>query len=744
VALHTDKFRSRFIEEARKHIAEFSQGVLKLEQTPTDTELTHHVFRTMHTLKGSSNMMGFEELSASAHEIENALDLIRNKTVTLGKSHVNLLLTCSDTLIRQVDCLELQKALEPMQDSLREQLQHFAILEEDGDVPSPQQNPLEKEVLEPPKTGNTSPMPRPESIPPYNLHSVAQETFTVRKEKLDSLINLVSELSLLNRTLTRNSTEITNYTSRLHQDLIKRESFQLKNSDKSILQLASDIKGVSGNLLKDLHTLELLNEEIKESLYSLRMVPLSMIFEKYPRIVRETSQLFHKDVVLRISGQETEMDKNIIDMIDESLIQIVRNAIDHGIESIEKRLSVGKSQRGTISIEASYDRGMAKIIISDDGCGIPVARLVSKAVEKGLMSDEDGERIKRYRNPVAVANLIISPGLSGAEIITNLSGRGVGMDIVHQNIINRLHGSLTVSTEEGKGTTFTILLPLNTAIMQVTIFSIRGAHVAVPSHTVQEVVMIDSEQFIEVAKKQALRLREQIIPIMHIEELFVPESSMYENYNQKSVREAREGKKEVALIVQTSSGLVALIAQDIISQESAVIHALPPHLGSTPWVSGCLVNESNRIIHLVNTQVLMDHIRNSRGRSEVVAEIKKDIHILVADDSMSTREIEKSILESYGYIVDIASDGQEAKEMAMDTPYDVVVTDIEMPRLDGFGLTTYLRTQKSYRHTPIILVTSRDSKEDKARGAQVGADAYIVKSSFDQEQLIQTIKSLTH
>ena len=312
------------------------------------------------------------------------------------------------------------------------------------------------------------------------------------------------------------------------------------------------------------------------------------------------------------------------------------------------------------------------------------------------------------------------------------------MDVVRQNIVDDLKGSIRVNTRPGEGTRFDIRLPLTMAVIHVLFVSSSDMTFTLPAHMVSEVLKTPVGEIIQVVNKKAIRLRDQLIPIAWLNDLTgLPPS------------ENASGEHLIILILNSGNEQLGLVVDELINEESAVIKPLPPHMARNQWVSGCIISGNNEILNVLHIPKLIEAAKLLReGRSphekkkSELADDMNTIRILVVDDSATTREIEKSILESYGYQVTLAGDGQEGLEKALKEKYDLVVTDVEMPRMDGFSLTENLRKDEVYRETPIILVTSLDKESDKQRGIDVGADAYIVKGDFEQSNLLDTIRTL--
>jgi chemotaxis protein histidine kinase CheA len=469
--------------------------------------------------------------------------------------------------------------------------------------------------------------------------------------------------------------------------------------------------------------------DLQETSLKLRMLPLSTVFDTLRRTVRDLAREHGKDMDFVVDGGETELDRKIIERIGDPLIHMIRNALDHGLESTAEREAAGKPPKGTITLSAFYDGGCVTLALSDDGKGMSAERIREKALAKRLYDADTLGRMSRSE----ITNLIFLPGFSTSPIITDLSGRGVGMDVVRKNIVDDLKGAIIIETQEGKGTTFFLRLPLNLAVFPLFLVSVNGLACALPATSIAEMLSVRTDEIIEIVHKRAIRLREQIIPVEDLDAIL--------GLHRETDREADE---RLLVIVRDGDEKLGLLVDEILGREEMVVKPLPAHLQNLHLVSGATIGEGNAIVNVLHVPELFRLARElvEPGRRQHVAAEDRTATILVVDDSYNTREIEKSILEAYGYFVVTAGDGQEAWEQTRDAMYDMVITDVEMPRLDGFSLTERLRGDDRYRHIPVIIVTSREKDEDKKRGIAVGADAYIVKGAFDQSNLLATVKSL--
>jgi chemotaxis protein histidine kinase CheA len=385
-------------------------------------------------------------------------------------------------------------------------------------------------------------------------------------------------------------------------------------------------------------------------------------------------------------------------------------------------------------ISAHYEGGSVLIELSDDGSGISLQKIKEKALRKKLFDEATLNTLSESE----LIDLIFYSGFSTSTLITDVSGRGVGMDVVKKNIVEDLKGTIRIITKEGQGTTFYIRLPLILAITHVLLFRTSDKVFAIPANSVREILRVPKTEMIEILDKRAIRLHEQLIPVVELNMLLnLPVSEAPEEIDTENL---------LIVIVHRENEQLGLIIDSLLDEEDMVIKSLPPHMKNNRWVSGVIITGNNETVNVLNVATILEAAKEMKGlkrdRKKTLEEEKRVINILVVDDSINTREIEKSILEAYGYRVTLADDGLEALEKAQKFKYDLIITDIEMPHLDGFSLTEKLRKDNQYKNTPIIIVTSREREEDKRKGIQVGADAYIIKGAFDQSNLLETVQSL--
>lgn len=748
MAFDLSKFIGRFVEEANEHVNAINKGMLELERHPGDMEVIHQIFRSAHTIKGSSRMLKLLSISELAHGVEDVFGALREGRVEFSSELRAVLYKGVDAIAGLIEKTARGEELTGDQGELLKILAaaaegRCAAALGGAEIPASVQPELSAggESAPPESAGPAVPgtgamvvpSPPPENAPDPSDTPKPRETIRVGVDKLSELIRLAGEITSRHSS-TRGSWQEVGQVARqlklLAEKLAAAVTSAQGDGDETVAvlnQLAKKLRQIGASGKDDLEFQDLLAKELQERSLHLRMLPLATIFDTFHRSVREIIDSYGKDVNVSIVGGEIEMDKKIIEKLGDPLLHMLRNAIDHGLESPAERLAAGKPARGNISLTACYEGDKVLIVLEDDGRGLPLGRIREKALKNGLL----GREVLEGMSISEVQNLIFLPGFSTSAIITDLSGRGVGMDVVRKNIVDDLKGSIHIESREGVGATFQLRLPLTLAVMHVIVVEAGGGLYALPDNYIKEILKVGPAGFIEVFDRRAVNVREQLVPVERLQAILgVPGSGVVKG-------------QELLLIIQVGAERLGLIVDEVVDEEDMVIKALPRHMRGNKLVSGLIVTGLDRVINVLNVPAIFLAAKEGKstlGRDATAPE--RVIRVLVVDDSVNTREIEKSILEAYGYQVTLAGDGVEALEKARKGKYDIVITDVEMPRMDGFTLTETLRAEAEYKDTPIMLLTSRDKEEDKRRGIQVGANAYILKGDFEQSNLIATIENL--
>jgi chemotaxis protein histidine kinase CheA len=501
---------------------------------------------------------------------------------------------------------------------------------------------------------------------------------------------------------------------------------------KSSIVLASKI----GHIAKDL----------QENVMQTRMLPISNVFNKYKRTVRDLSQKMKKEIHLELEGEETEMDKNIIEKIGDPLTHIIRNSIDHGLEFPDVRVKEGKPRVGTIKLSAYNQGGAVFIEIEDDGKGIDADIICSKAVEKGLITAERAEMMNEQEK----LNLLFIPGFSTAEKVTEISGRGVGMDVVRENI-TKLKGMIDIRTKIGQGTKMTIKLPLTLAILQVLQVREGTDLFAIPSNNIIEIFSTKLKTLEKVKNIYMINNRGKYIPVYYLSDIL----GLYSEPINPDADTA-------IIIVGMGNNNIGLIVSEIVRKEEVVIKNLGDFIKKIRFVSGATIEGDATITLILNISKIIEYISNKGINSgsrtftsdtetsgvsgtdkTVQSKTKKsgNKRILVVEDSTTTRKMIRSIIESAGYEVIEAVDGIDGLDKLKNAGhFDLATVDVNMPRLNGYGFTQEVRKLEQFAKFPIIMITTRDLNVDKTKGFEAGVDDYIVKP-FEPAELINVIRT---
>lgn len=519
-------------------------------------------------------------------------------------------------------------------------------------------------------------------------------------------------------------------------------SFLESNADhlkNSLVQLTGLVRSFDS----DSRRMAQVMADLQDGVRRIRMLPISTVFETFPRLVRDTARSVDKDVNLVITGGENEVDRTILEQVKAPLVHLLRNAVDHGMESPEARIAAGKPKQGTLRLSAAQRGANLIVEVAEDGGGIPVDKVRESAVRKGLLSPEAAAAMSDQE----ALWLIFRPGFSTKSTVTDLSGRGVGLDVVRENV-EGLGGMIDVRSEVGKGTTFTLTLPMSVATTLVMIVECGERRFAVPVTNVLRITQVQPDKVGQLRGKAAIDFEGRPIALTRLSDAL----GLVDASASDSASEAQQ-----ALIVGSAEKRYAFVVDAVVGAQEVVVKSLLPPLDRVRRVAGATILGTGEVVMVIN---VADLIRSSSvtgfgmsisqagagaASGEQAAKDKKKWEpplVLCVDDSFTTRTLVKSIVEAAGYPTKQAADGLEAWNILQTEPVKLVVTDVQMPRMDGFELTRMIRKDAKTKNLPVVLVTSLDSPEERAEGVDAGADAHIVKGALRQEDLLETIKRL--
>ncbi len=714
-----------FLGELEEQIGVMNAELLALEGDPGNAERLKSLFRVAHTLKGAASATGVRPIEQACHELETLLAQVRSGEATLGPDEFALLFSTADALADAGQRLRSGRSLSgaPLV-ALRDRLSRERGT---GRVPRPS-------AVSPTAPPRDAPTPREQR----------DGQVRVDAEKLDVLLAATGQLLVTGSRVASQPVEL----QALH-DAAARSTFEWKRNGRrlrlalarsaappALLQavngLEEDLRHVvqeSGRLATrakaDARAIAQVTGDVADRVRRLRMRPFADACEALPRVVRDLATEIGKELDVEVLGGEVEVDRAVLDGLREALLHLVRNAADHGIESAAVRELAGKPRRGTVRVEAAIRGDRLSVTVADDGAGLDVAAIRAQLVQRGYpVPDEERE----------IARALIEVGLSTQVEVTTTSGRGVGLDIVRAAVA-RIRGSVDVTWIAGRGTTFTLECPPTLATIRALLVAVGPQMVAIPTSNVERLLRVRPEEIKHAEAREVLATPEGPVPLLALARLLPP-----------LVERPTVGPLTV-LLLRAGARRLAVAVDELIAEQEIVLRPVGRLREPLPHISGAAILGTGRVALVLDPVAVVGAglgLRGGAGVSVAAAEPAGPARrrIIVVDDSITTRTLEQSILEAVGYDVRTAVDGADAWKVLQEDGCDLVVADIEMPRMDGFALCEAIRASKRFKSLPVILVSALESPEHRARGLEVGADAYIGKSSFDQQHLLDTINQL--
>ena len=747
---------SSFKAEQREHTRNITQGLLTLEKNPAAdvrSEILAELFRAAHSLKGAARAVGMTVIESLGHGLEGLL-------LAAKESQLDFSPALFDLLHQAIDAVELMLVqLDKNENSPTplSVLNLIARLEQalaDPQVLVDGQQVGQHVVADSSSqtTGVSS------SSPELSGHTpVSDGTIRVSVSKLDELMAQLNELLTVKARLEQRLTETEavyeqvdawqkawgqvggSYNRLMYQedmgqtaDVVNLVAY-VSQSKARLRAVSEQVYELSQQLTTDRMQLDLALKEMETGIRQVRMLPLSTITVALHRMVRDLARQQEKQVELTIVGDDIELDKQILEQVKDPIIHLLRNSLDHGIESAVEREAAGKAALGRIVLTASQRGSHVVLAVADDGRGLDQDMVVKTAVYKHIISQQQADTLTDTEK----TDLIFRSGLTTSSTVTDISGRGVGLDVVRQNI-ESLHGSLRVDSTPGQGTTFTLLLPLTLASSRGLLLQAGGQQFALPLLAIERVLYIPVANCVEIEGGQAVSYNGRLVTLTWLSDLL----NLPTNENGRML--APDQFITVVIII-TAEKQLGLIIDHIDSEQEIVIKKLAPPLIKIAGIAGATILGTGQAVLVLHPADLFKLATQTPSQNRPLplpeqspTSLQKTI--MVVDDSITTRTLEKNILEAAGYHVVTAINGEEALTLLPQVQPDLIVSDINMPHLDGIEMTARLKQDTLYQDIPVILVSSLDSPADKARGITAGAEAYIVKSRFDQGTLLETIE----
>ncbi|GAA9103417.1 chemotaxis histidine kinase/response regulator CheAY2 [Helicobacter pylori] len=788
-----------FLIEAFEMNEQLDQDLVELEHNPEDLDLLNRIFRVAHTIKGSSSFLNLNILTHLTHNMEDVLNRARKGEIKITPDIMDvvlrsidlmktLLVTIRDTgsdanngkeneieeAVKQLQAITSQNLegakegtkeapqkeneKEAKKENIKENQENKAKAptaknfasdnpladEPDLDYANMSAEEVEAEIerllnkrqeadkerraqkkqeakpkqevaptkeapkTEAPKAPKTETKAKAKADTEENkAPSIGvEQTVRVDVRRLDHLMNLIGELVLGKNRLIR-----------IYGDV--EERYDGEKFLEELNQVVSSISAVTTDL--------------QLAVMKTRMQPVGKVFNKFPRMVRDLSRELGKSIELIIEGEETELDKSIVEEIGDPLIHIIRNSCDHGIEPLEERRRLNKPETGKVQLSAYNEGNHIVIKISDDGKGLDPVMLKEKAIEKGVISERDAEGMSDRE----AFNLIFKPGFSTAKVVSNVSGRGVGMDVVKTNI-EKLNGIIEIDSEVGVGTTQKLKIPLTLAIIQALLVGVQEEYYAIPLSSVLETVRISQDEIYTVDGKSVLRLRDEVLSLVRLSDIFKVDAILESNSD------------VYVVIIGLADQKIGVIVDYLIGQEEVVIKSLGYYLKNTRGIAGATVRGDGKITLIVDVGAMMDMAKSikvnittlmNESENTKSKNSPSDYVVLAIDDSSTDRAIIRKCLKPLGITLLEASNGLEGLEMLKngDKTPDAILVDIEMPKMDGYTFASEVRKYNKFKNLPLIAVTSRVTKTDRMRGVESGMTEYITKP-YSGEYLTTVVK----
>ncbi|MFB2880425.1 response regulator [Floridanema aerugineum] len=515
-----------------------------------------------------------------------------------------------------------------------------------------------------------------------------------------------------------------------------------RTKEQFLDKLGMLVNKLRNSLYEDVQRLEVISDELSDGIRTLRLLPLSTIFNLFPRMVRDLAKQQGKEINFIIEGAETKADKRIIEEMKDPLMHMIRNCVDHGIEAVEERCRLGKPPQGTILLRSKQTTTNVVIEVIDDGRGLDIEKIKQTALKRRVCREEELNTM----TPSQIQSLIFTPGFSTRTFVTEVSGRGVGLDVVRNNV-EHLKGNIQVESNFGMGCTIRMLLPTTLATAHVLIVSVDNISYAIPVEYVMMARLITQSDIFPIEGQDTILVDSQPISVTHLADLL--EINHQQGWGTLPLQQAATNSQHLpCIIIKVGDATLGLIVDALLDEQDVMLKPQGKLLKRVRNVSGATILGTGEVCMVLNPQDLIKSVRKQavskvtrRSVKSLASKERKQV-ILLVEDSIAIRTQEKRILEGAGYEVVTAVDGMDALTKLKSRSYDAIVSDIQMPNLDGLSLTAKIRQQKEYSEIPIILVTSLASDEDKKRGAEAGANAYITKGTFNQQMLLDTLRRL--
>lgn len=731
-----EEFKKRLLKtfkrEAEEQIKSIIEGLIEIEKMGFSSNYTHiidRIFRNAHSLKGSSrtvNMLAIEEI---CQEMEGLFHKIKKGDLSFNSNMIETLLESCSILESVINNPEMQIPSKKIAESIKKLI----------DDKTYTNKPLEESNLP-----NTEKTQNTKLSQDSKLQKSSEAILKIDSNKFEALLNETEEIISLKGYLNNNLMTLNDLDDRIVR-LLRYSTKLLSQTNKpdsllnTLQSLNEDFKGLSVQFKQHKKFFKegkfFLERKVDDILFELReivMMPIASLLESFPIMIRDIAKSQNKEVEFIIEGKELHLDRRILDELRDPLTHIFRNAIDHGIETSQERLSVNKNPKAMIKFIANIEQGGEVVLkIMDDGKGIDIDALKERLLSKNLLTNNEISSL----NQEEIISFIFKPEISTAKIVTNISGRGLGMTIVREKI-ESLGGTINVITERGKGSVFIIRLPVNISTIKIITFkAFNGDIYGIPTRNVAYSSRVKLSELKTVEGIDTVNIKGSLVSMIKIDDVLDITVGKNEKYDYINY-----------IVINSDNKSLAFSIKELLTEEEVFLKPFQGQIRRIKnFIGAATISSGKTILILNSTDIVKSALK--RGfvptfRPEDVSVSVKKKSILIAEDSITARTLFKGILEGAGYDVKTAVDGLEALNLLKTRDYDLLLSDIQMPGLNGFELTEKIRNDRKLFRLPVVLITGLESQQDKERGIEVGANAYIVKSSFDQSNLLEVIRRL--
>jgi two-component system, chemotaxis family, sensor histidine kinase and response regulator WspE len=744
-----------FRMEADAQVEVLTSGLLALERDATAADQLELCMRAAHSLKGAARIVGLDAGVQLAHAMEDGFVAAQQGRVTLGQQQIDRLLGATDLLMKIAHASEQELAHwtvdAPELTACIAELHQLAVAVSTGQPPprvevppAPAQEPIPAPSPAPPATAPAVSQPAAATAP---LRDNSDRILRVTAENLNRLLGLAGE-SLVESRWVKPFAESLLRLKRSQQELsttldgLRRTLSATSPDDPAQIALASAIRTAQkcqhalADRLAEIEVFDRRSLNLAHRLYdsalACRMRPFGDGLHSFPRMVRDVANGLGKHVRLELTGEMTQVDRDVLVMLDAPLGHLLRNAVDHGIESPEERRAAGKPAEGVIRVHARHSKGALLVSIADDGGGIDVEKIRQAVVERRLLSRDAADKLTEAE----IFEFLFLPGFTMKTTVTEVSGRGVGLDVV-RDMVRQVHGIVRVSSAAGKGTEFLLQLPVTLSVVRGLLVEIDGEPYAFPLASIVRTLRLPSTKIAQLEGRQHFELDGRRIGLVNAHQVL-------------GLGEPAPAGDEVTVIVLGDLvQMYGLVVDRFLGERELVIHHLDPQLGKIKDIAAGSLMENGSPVLIIDpddlirsTDRLVSDGRLSKVTRITAADQKKRKRILVVDDSLTVRELERKLLGKRGYDVEVAVDGMDGWNAARVGDFDLVVTDVDMPRMDGIELVKLINSDARLKTRPVMVVSYKDREEDRRRGLEAGAAYYLTKGSFQDQTFVQAVIDL--